>query len=168
MLGARAKCVVQWEQPAWRSEPFLTSGVWAWGLVVWPARRLPYSTAVSLRTVRASQRMGSTNVNYGQNQAQNHVCNRKNNSLNRIGYHFAWRCVAKLRSTCVPCLSTLKWRCVTIWRYYAILRDVTRSHAISCAVTRRVPPKGLYSLWSLPAGGPGDRWPAMGWSPSWT
>ena len=115
-------------------------------MVVWPARRLPYSTAVSLRTVRASQRMGSTNVNYGQNQAQNHVCNRKNNSLNRIGYHFAWRCVAKLRSTCVPCLSTLKWRCVTIWRYYAILRDVTRSHAISCAVTRRVPPKGLYSL----------------------
>ena len=31
--------------------------------------------------------------------------------------------------------------------YLAILRDVTRSHAISCAVTRRVPPKGLYSLW---------------------
>ena len=27
--------------------------------------------------------------------------------------------------------------------YLAILRDITRCYAISCAVTRRVPPKGL-------------------------
>ena len=46
----------------------------------------------------------------------------------------AWRCVAKLRSMCVPCPSTLKWRCVTIWRLYAILRDVTRC----CAMLRDV------------------------------
>ena len=58
----------------------------------------------------------------------------------------AQRCVAKLCSACVLWQLCLMYLEIAMRDYMAILRDVTRCYAISCAVTRCVPPKGLYSL----------------------